>query len=184
MARKDKGGSAGASPSHSRRAHSQPHSSPGKSSHNNNGNSPNGNGSGRSKGVPQSFGYIKRQANGSGMASNMVTMDAQQHLMLNPQGQQQQPQQGNRSTAQVSAVPRGSKIKMSPGPNQSTQDLHASKCGRVTDIRTVITFGFPFSRHKRGRCSEQEFLVDWTRCYSTQPVDPRAIGHVGVAQFA
>lgn len=139
MARKDKGGSAGASPSHSRRAHSQPHSSPGKSSHNNNGNSPNGNGSGRSKGVPQSFGYIKRQANGSGMASNMVTMDAQQHLMLNPQGQQQQQPQGNRSTAQVSAVPRGSKIKMSPGANQSTQDLHASKWSRVTDIRTVIT---------------------------------------------
>lgn len=134
MARKDKGGegggSASASPSHSRRAHSQPHSSPSK---NNGGNSssPNGNGSGgggRSKGVPQSFGYIKRQANGAGMASNMVTMDAQQHLMLNPQGlQQQQQPSGNRSTAQVSAVPRGGKIKMIPGANQTTQDLHASK---------------------------------------------------------
>lgn len=129
MARKDKGGGggggSGASPSHSRRAHSQPNSSPGKSN-GTSGSSPNGSGSGsssgRSKGVPQSFGYIKRQANGSGMASNMVTMDAQQHLMLNPQGQ------GNRSTAQVSAVPRGSKMKMSPGATQaSTQDLHASK---------------------------------------------------------
>lgn len=127
MARKDKSGSSGSSPSHSRRAHSQPNnsSSPGKS----NGNSPqNGNGSGsRSKGVPQSFGYIKRQANGSGMASNMVTMDAQQHLMLNPQQQQGQGQ-GHRSTAQVSAVPRGGKIKMmSPGANQSQQDLHTSE---------------------------------------------------------
>lgn len=122
MARKDKSGSSGSSPSHSRRAHSQPNNSPGKS----NGNSPqNGTGSGsRSKGVPQSFGY-KRQANGSGMASNMVTMDAQQHLMLNPQQQGQ----GHRSTAQVSAVPRGGKIKMmSPGANQSQQDLHTSEC--------------------------------------------------------
>lgn len=59
------------------------------------------------------------------MASNIVTMDAQQHLMLNPQQQQQQ-HQGNRTTAQVSAVPRGGKIKMSPGASQ-TQDLHASK---------------------------------------------------------
>lgn len=123
--RKDKGGGGqGSSPSHSRRAHSQPNSassSPGK-----NGPTPNGGGGGsRSKGVPQSFGYIKRQANGSsmGMASNMVTMDAQQHLMLNPQQQQHQ---GNRTTAQVSAVPRGGKIKMSPGASQ-TQDLHASK---------------------------------------------------------
>lgn len=57
------------------------------------------------------------------MASNIVTMDAQQHLMLNPQQQQHQ---GNRTTAQVSAVPRGGKIKMSPGASQ-TQDLHASK---------------------------------------------------------
>lgn len=125
--RKDKGGGGqGSSPSHSRRAHSQPNSassSPGK-----NGPTPNGGGGGsRSKGVPQSFGYIKRQANGSsmGMASNIVTMDAQQHLMLNPQQQQQQ-HQGNRTTAQVSAVPRGGKIKMSPGASQ-TQDLHASK---------------------------------------------------------
>lgn len=127
MARKDKSGSSGSSPSHSRRAHSQPNSSssPGKS----NGNSPqNGTGSGsRSKGVPQSFGYIKRQANGSGMASNMVTMDAQQNLMMNPQ-------QGHRSTAQVSAVPRGGKIKMmSPGANQSQQDLHTSKCYHFVD---------------------------------------------------
>ena len=139
MARKDKGGSGGssstgASPSHSRRAHSQPNTSPGKN--NGHGSSPNGSSSGsgsgsRSKGVPQSFGYIKRQANGSGMASNMVTMDAQQHLMMNPQGQQQQQSPGNpRSTAQVSAVPRGSKIKMSPGGGSGvpgTQDLHASK---------------------------------------------------------
>lgn len=127
--RKDKGtSSAGASPSHSRRAHSQPHSSPGKTS---NGTSPNG----RSKGVPQSFGYIKRQANGSGMASNMVTMDAQQHLLMN--GQQQQQQQANRSMAQVSAVPRGGKIKMSsPGGNQSTQDLHARKWMIQFDLAT------------------------------------------------
>lgn len=122
--RKDKGGGGqGSSPSHSRRAHSQPNSassSPGK-----NGPTSNGGGGSRSKGVPQSFGYIKRQANGSsmGMASNIVTMDAQQHLMLNPQQQQHQ---GNRTTAQVSAVPRGGKIKMSPGASQ-TQDLHASK---------------------------------------------------------
>lgn len=126
--RKDKGGgSQGSSPGHSRRAHSQPNSassSPGK-----NGMTPNGGGGGsRSKGVPQSFGYIKRQANGS-MASNIVTMDAQQHLMLNPQQQQQQ-HQGNRTTAQVSAVPRGGKMKMSPGANQ-TQDLHTSKTKRV-----------------------------------------------------
>lgn len=136
VVRKDKGGT---SPSHhSRRAHSQPNAS--LSSHGKNGNTPNGSGSGgggsssgRSKGVPQSFGYIKRQANGNGsMASNIVTMDAQQHLMLNPQPQpqqqqhHQQPPQGGNRMAHVSAVPRGSKIKMSPSANQ-TQDLHSSE---------------------------------------------------------
>lgn len=88
--RKDKG-----SPSHSRRSTSSSKS-----------------GQNRTKGVPQSFGYVKR-TNGSATGTITAT-DAQQALMMN----------GGR-TAHVSAVPRSNKVKVSGGTQTCSSDLQS-----------------------------------------------------------
>ncbi|XP_037047958.1 protein sickie isoform X5 [Bradysia coprophila] len=88
--RKDKG-----SPSHSRRSTSSSKS-----------------GQSRTKGVPQSFGYVKR-TNGSA-AGTITATDAQQAMMMN----------GGR-TAHVSAVPRSNKVKVSGGTQTCTADLQS-----------------------------------------------------------
>jgi hypothetical protein len=90
--RKDKG-----SPSHSRRNASATKAS-------------------RTKGVPQSFGYIKRP-NGT--------------TLMSPQEQGQPPGammgSGGR-TAHVSAVPRSNKVKVSGGTQTTTADFSQSEC--------------------------------------------------------
>lgn len=66
--------------------------------------------SGRTKGVPQNFGYIKR-TNGSSAATEMQT-----NAML----------AGGR-TAHVSAVPRSNKLKVSGGTQTTTADFQQSR---------------------------------------------------------
>ena len=68
------------------------------------------NSSGRTKGVPQNFGYIKR-TNGSSAATEMQT-----NAMM----------AGGR-TAHVSAVPRSNKLKVSGGTQTTTADFQQSK---------------------------------------------------------
>ncbi|XP_055389466.1 protein sickie-like isoform X2 [Condylostylus longicornis] len=82
--------------------------------------------SGRTKGVPQSFGYVKRT---NGSATGTITSTDQQGMLLlqqqQQQHQQQQQQQQHHSsrTAHVSAVPRSGKIKVSGGTQTCQNDL-------------------------------------------------------------
>lgn len=119
--RREKGSS---SPGHSRRAHHSHNGSPSKSS-----SSTNVSGS-RSKGVPQSFGYIKR-TNGSSMASNIINMDGQHQLLIgaNSNNANISPNngfQGGNRTAHVSAVPRSGKMKVSGGTQTCSTDMQTT----------------------------------------------------------
>lgn len=67
----------------------------------------------RTKGVPQSFGYVKK-TNGSAMPG---VVDQQQGQSLLTGGR----------TAHVSAVPRSAKLKVSGGTQTTTADFQASK---------------------------------------------------------
>lgn len=96
--RKDK-----SSPSHSRRSASS---------------TKNG-GQSRTKGVPQSFGYIKR-TNGSASGTITNTADGQQQQLL--MNTTIVGTNGGR-TAHVSAVPRSSKVKVSGGTQTCTDDM-------------------------------------------------------------
>lgn len=89
--RKEKG-----SPSHSRRSASSKNSQS------------------RIKGVPQSFGYIKR-TNGSPAPTNTHATDGQQAMLIGTNGVGR--------TAHVSAVPRTGKVKVSGGTQTCTSDL-------------------------------------------------------------
>ena len=98
--------------------------------------------SGRTKGVPQSFGYVKR-SNGTTVVATQADIQQhqqqqqlqhqqhqqQQHLQQQLQYQQQlmasQPPSGR--TAHVSAVPRSGKIKVSGGTQTCSADLQNSK---------------------------------------------------------
>ncbi|XP_037911358.1 protein sickie isoform X4 [Hermetia illucens] len=75
--------------------------------------------SSRTKGVPQSFGYVKRS---NGSATGTITATDQQNILLMNQHHQQQQHQGGR-TGHVSAVPRSGKIKVSGGTQTCTSDL-------------------------------------------------------------
>lgn len=92
--RKDKN-----SPSHSRRSTS----------------SSSKNGQRSTKGVPQTFGYIKR-TNGSPSTAPLNVADAQQTAMLVATN-------GGGRTAHVSAVPRTNKVKVSGGTQTCSADL-------------------------------------------------------------
>lgn len=79
--------------------------------------------SSRTKGVPQSFGYVKRS---NGSATGTITATDQQNILLMNQHHQQQQHQGGR-TGHVSAVQRSGKIKVSGGTQTCTSDLQTSK---------------------------------------------------------
>ncbi|XP_055847329.1 protein sickie isoform X8 [Episyrphus balteatus] len=84
-------------------------------------------GSGRTKGVPPSFGYVKR-SNGSATSTaeqqNIMMMGGGGGSGQNSCGQQQQQQQQQQGrTAHVSAVPRSGKIKVSGGTQTCNNDM-------------------------------------------------------------
>jgi hypothetical protein len=109
--RKDKG-----SPSHSRRNASTTKTS-------------------RTKGVPQSFGYIKRP-NGTTIMSPQEQVQHSSSLM------------GVGRTAHVSAVPRSNKVKVSGGTQTTTADFSQSKI-IVASQRSKHLFLFLFQKCNR-----------------------------------
>jgi hypothetical protein len=117
----------------------------------------------RTKGVPQSFGYIKRP-NGTTMMTMPDQSSNQQATALMTGGR----------TAHVSAVPRSHKLKISGGTQTTTSDFPQSKQK------------FLFKRYRRndvlfyifraaGPYTVPKLLVDWSKCSSVVTIGERKV---------